>query len=82
MQVSIYLNEELVRKVDRLARREGRSRSKIIEALLEASLAKPGGGARLKALVGAWQDERTAKEIVAEIFRDRERNRRSERVAL
>lgn len=82
MQVSIYLREELIKKVDRLARREGRSRSKVIEALLVASLEKPGAGGRFKALVGVWQDERTAQEIVAEIYKDRERNRRSERAAL
>lgn len=82
MQVSIYLREELVKKVDRLARREGRSRSKVIEALLEASLEKPSAGSRFKALVGTWRDARTAQEIVADIYKDRECNRRSERVVL
>ncbi len=82
MQVSIYLNEELVKKVDRLAKREHRSRSKVIETLLESSIKKAGGGSRFEPLVGAWKDERSAKEIIEEIYKDRERNRRSERVAL
>jgi len=81
MQVSIYLNEELVKKVDQLAKREHRSRSKIIETLLQSSLKKTGGS-RFEPLVGVWKDERSAKEILEEIYKDRERNRRSERVAL
>lgn len=82
MQVSIYLNEELVKKVDQLAKREHRSRSKVIETLLESSITKAGGSSRFEPLVGAWKDERPAKEILEEIYKDRERNRRSERVAL
>lgn len=82
MQVSIYLTEGVVKKVDRLAKKERRSRSKVIEALLEVSLKKAGEGNRFESLVGAWKDDRSAKEIVEEIYRDRERNRRSERVAL
>jgi predicted transcriptional regulator len=82
MQVSIYLNEEVVKRVDRLAKKERRSRSKIIEALLEASLKKADEGSRFESLVGAWKDDRSAKEIIEEIYKDRERNRRSERVAL
>ena len=82
MQVSIYLNEDVVKKVDRLAKKERRSRSKVIEALLESSLKKAGVGSRFESLVGAWKDDRPAKEIIEEIYKDRERNRRSERVAL
>ena len=82
MQVSIYLTEGVVKKVDRLAKKERRSRSKVIEALLEVSLKKVGEGSRFESLVGAWKDDRAAREIVEEIDRDRERNRRSERVAL
>ena len=82
MQVSLYLNEALVKKVDALAKRERRSRSKVIEALLESALKKPGQGSRFEPLVGAWKDDRPAKEIIEEIYKDRERNRRSERVAL
>jgi mRNA-degrading endonuclease RelE of RelBE toxin-antitoxin system len=82
MQVSIYLDEEVVKKVDRLAKKERRSRSKVIEALLESSLRKIGAGSRFESLMGSWKDDRSAKEIIEEISKDRERNRRSERVAL
>lgn len=82
MQVSIYLREDLLRKIDRLAKRDRRSRSKIIEALIESSLEANPSPARFDALVGAWKDTRSAKEIIAEIYRDRRRNRRSNRVAL
>lgn len=82
MQVSIYLNEEVIKKVDKLAKKERRSRSKVIEALLEVSLRKAGQGSRFESLVGVWKDDRSAKEIIEEIYKDRERNRRSERVTL
>ena len=82
MQVSIYLNKEIIRKVDRLAKKERRSRSKVIEALLESSLQRAGESGRFESLVGAWKDDRSAKEICEEIYKDRGRNRRSERMAL
>ncbi|MBI5410749.1 MAG: ribbon-helix-helix protein, CopG family [Nitrospirae bacterium] len=83
MQVSIYLREELVRKVDSLAKRERRSRSKIIEALVNSSLKRRGSEeSRIASLVGAWKNDRTAKEIIEEIYKDRDRNRRSDRANL
>lgn len=82
MQISIYLKEDLVKKVNTLAKRENRSRSKVIEALLEFSLKGAGKGSRVASLLGAWKDSRSAKEIIDDIYKDRERNRRSERVAL
>jgi metal-responsive CopG/Arc/MetJ family transcriptional regulator len=81
MQVSIYLGEELVKRVDRLAKTERRSRSKIIETLLESSLKKNEGN-RLERLVGTWKDNRSAKEIIKDIYKDRARNRRSEHIGL
>ena len=82
MQVSIYLKEELVKRVDRIARKEHRSRSKIIEALVESSLTKARPANGLDSLVGAWEDDRSAAEIIREIYGDRQRNRRSERAGL
>jgi len=38
MQVSLYLNEALVKKVDELAKRDSRSRSKMVEILLNRAL--------------------------------------------
>lgn len=81
MQVSIYLSEDIIKKVDRLAKRERRSRSKIIESLLELSLESIGEESHLQSLAGAWKDNRTSREIISGIYKDRQRNRRSERVA-
>ncbi|HEY3132176.1 MAG TPA: ribbon-helix-helix protein, CopG family [Acidobacteriota bacterium] len=80
MQVSIYLNQKIVRKVDKIARSERRSRSKIIEHLLESSLQGVEAGGPMHALAGKWKDRRPAKQIIREIYQDRGRNRRSERM--
>lgn len=81
MQVSIYLTETIVKKIDRLAKRTGRSRSKVIERLLESSLqtSVPQQGG-LAALVGAWKDDRPAEDFIEEVYENRKRNRRSERL--
>jgi hypothetical protein len=78
VQLSVYLREDLVKEVDRLARRQRKSRSKVIEGLVEASLEKTGRG-RLLDLVGSWKDDRPAAEIIKEIYGHRRRNRRSDR---
>ena len=75
MQVSIYLREELVRKVDRLARKARRSRSKMVEALLESALGADGGTHWVDGLTGAWKDSRSTEQIIADIYRSR-RSRR------
>ena len=80
MQVSIYLTDKIVRKVDRVAKRTGRSRSRVIESLLESSLQIPSpqqGG--WSVLMGAWKDDRSAKDLIAEIYKSRKQNRRSNR---
>lgn len=82
MQVSIYLGEELVKKVDHLAKKERRSRSKVIETLLESSLKKNGEGNRFERLIGTWKDDRSAKEIIKDLYKGRARNRRSEHIGL
>jgi hypothetical protein len=81
MQISIYLGEELVKKVNHLAKKERRSQSKVIETLLESSLKKNGGN-RFERLVGTWKDNRSADEIIKEVYKDRARNRRSESIGL
>jgi predicted transcriptional regulator len=80
MQVSIYLKEEMLKKIDRLAKREHKSRSKIIEALVESSLKKSGDESRFESLIGSWKDDRSAQEIVKQVYKSRERNHRSERL--
>ena len=82
MQVSIYLKEGVLKKIDRLAKKERRSRSKIIEALVESSLKKSGDESLFESLIGSWKDDRSAQEIVKEVYKSRERNRRSERITL
>jgi predicted transcriptional regulator len=77
MQVSLYLSEELVKKLDRLARRERRSRSQVAESLLVSSIASTGGSGGLAELAGRWKDDRSAEEIVAQIYGDRRSKRRA-----
>lgn len=82
MQVSVYLSEKILKRLDALAQKQNRSRSKVIETLLDESLRKPPRNAGLDALAGAWKDRRSAQEIIEEIYRDRRRNRRSDKAAL
>lgn len=71
MQLSIYLEDGLIERVDRMARQKRVSRSRMISGLLEEAIR---GGAhgnrarRLLALAGSWKDKRTAAEIVREIY--------------
>ena len=76
MQVSLYLEEELLRKLDRLAKRERRSRSQVVKALLESSLGS-GRGRGLAELAGRWKDHRSAEEIVRRVPADRRSRRRA-----
>ncbi|HZS37251.1 MAG TPA: ribbon-helix-helix protein, CopG family [Polyangia bacterium] len=79
MQVSLYIDEKVLKKVDGVARSERRSRSAVIQSLLEASLfGEPLGGSAAD-LAGSWKDDRSAEEIIADVYRGRARNRRSER---
>ncbi len=70
----IYLNGRLVKKGDKLPKRERWSRSKLIKALIESFLEK-GKGQFIQAamLERLW-------EIIDEIYKDRRRNRRPERL--
>jgi hypothetical protein len=79
MQVSLYIDEKILKKVDGVARSERRSRSAVIQSLLEATLFGESVGGSLAELAGSWQDDRSAEEIIAEVTRNRARNRRSER---
>ena len=72
MQVSLYLRDEIIKKVDQLARKERRSRSKVVEELVEESLRKTHDTKGWEWMVGAWKDDRSAEEIVGEIYRDRD----------
>ncbi|OGH60496.1 MAG: hypothetical protein A3G34_16355 [Candidatus Lindowbacteria bacterium RIFCSPLOWO2_12_FULL_62_27] len=71
MQVSIYLDESLIRRVDRRARREKRSRSEVVSELLSEALRqgpRSDRAGRLKALAGSWMDERSPEEIVEDVY--------------
>jgi predicted transcriptional regulator len=71
------LSEELVKKLDRLAKRERRSRSQVAESLLGSSIASANDRGGLAELSGRWKDERSAEEIVAQIYGDRRSKRRA-----
>ncbi|TLY20678.1 MAG: ribbon-helix-helix protein, CopG family [Nitrospirae bacterium] len=75
MRVSINLTSKLVKTVDRLAKNKRKSRSKIIETLIESSLNTGSKDSRFETLVGAWKDDRSEKEIIEGIYQDRENNR-------
>ncbi len=78
MQVSLYLTDELLARLDELAGSTGRSRSATVQHLLERTLAS-GGDRDLLTLAGAWRDPRPAEQIIREVTEGRLYNRRSER---
>lgn len=83
MQVSVYLTGKIVKKIDRVAKRTGRSRSRVIESLLELSLQTSSSQqSGWSVLMEAWKDDRSAKDLIAEIYKSRKQNRRSDRSIL
>jgi mRNA-degrading endonuclease RelE of RelBE toxin-antitoxin system len=75
MRVSINLTSKLVKSVHRLAKNKRKSRSKIIKTLIESSLNRGSKDSRFETLVGAWKDDRPAKEIIEGIYKGRENDR-------
>lgn len=74
MQLSIYLDAGLIRRVDGMARQRRVSRSRMISGLIEDAIQNGGHGnraSRILALAGSWKDNRTADEIVREIYAKR-----------
>jgi predicted transcriptional regulator len=74
-QLAIYLDEKTARKLDAAARRSGMSRSAWVRRALEAQLA----GALPESffsVLGTWEDERTADEILGDIRSGREQDER------
>jgi predicted transcriptional regulator len=65
-QLAIYINDALARRLDRAAKKAGVSRSRLVARLLESHFAD-----RLPddffAVLGSWEDDRSADEIVADI---------------
>lgn len=65
-QIAIYLDKETEKKLDRLAKKEGKSRSSWVkEAILEkmqTSLPETWF-----ALWGSWEDNRSSEEILKDI---------------
>ena len=79
MQISVYLSEELIERVDELAERLDRSRSRTIAELLEIGLRQEErGGDGLARLAGKWKDDRPADAVVREVLEGREYNQGSE----
>jgi hypothetical protein len=78
MQVSLYLSDELIERLDELATRSGRSRSATVQSLLERTFSS-GGDRDLLTLAGTWHDPRPAEQIIREVSEGRSYNRRSDR---
>ena len=82
MQVSVYLSEDLIERIDELAGRLDRSRSRTIQELLEMGLRQQDRSPTdVTALAGRWKDDRPAEALVREVMESRAYNRRSERPA-
>ncbi len=79
MQVSLYLDDALIRRLDELAGRSRKSRSATVQQLLEGAL-DSGEEPGLLALAGAWKDIRPAEQIIQEATEGRRYNRRSEQL--
>ncbi len=78
MQVSLYLDEKVVKKIDERARKEQRSRSALIQSILEHAVFGGGEhGGSIADLAGSWQDARSAEEILDEVYQARGRSRRA-----
>lgn len=71
MQVSLYMDEELVAELDRIAASRGASRSRLVQELLREALSAGGQAARVAESGGTWEDSRSAREIVEEIYETR-----------
>jgi len=67
-QLSLYINDEISRRLDEVAAAEGISRSALARRALEKEL-----GARRRfpesffAVMGPWEDDRSANEILRDI---------------
>jgi plasmid stability protein len=81
MQVSLYLDDTLIRRLDVLAESTGKSRSATVQRLLEHALVSDDGP-ELLTLAGSWKDVRPAEQIIREVTEGRRYNRRVEPVDL
>lgn len=89
MQVSVYLEEKLLRRVDEIARREKRSRSQVIQLILENML-EPEKSVRPEApetskydrFFGCWEGRESAEELILQMRNSREKNTRFKKVSL
>jgi hypothetical protein len=71
-QVTIYLNSETERKMQKIIKKRGVSKSKWIASLIEEKTANTWPEP-VVALAGAWADMPTAKEIRKKLGRDASR---------
>ncbi len=89
MQVSVYLEEKLLRRVEEIARREKRSRSQVIQLILENTLAtglpnenKTAGTGKYDRFFGCWEGRETAEELILQMRESRANNVRLKKVKL
>jgi predicted transcriptional regulator len=69
MNVSIYFDDDLLKKLDHETKRQGASRSELVqkavhEYLSDRRRALPAG---FREVLGSWEDERRPQDILAEI---------------
>ncbi|MCI0442263.1 ribbon-helix-helix domain-containing protein [bacterium] len=76
MQITIYLSEDLIERVEDVAKKQDKSRSAVIQEILAEGLQKRSGGtpaSDLRSFFGSW--EMSAKEI-KEIRKNRAKDTR------
>ncbi|MBI2336794.1 MAG: CopG family transcriptional regulator [Deltaproteobacteria bacterium] len=65
-QIAIYLEDELQKKVDKLSKHEGKSRSAWVKEAIEQKMSA-GLPTSWFEIWGTWQDDRSPKKILQEI---------------
>ena len=57
MQVTIYLSDNMIRTIDRMAKSEGKSRSAVVQELLQSGMkGKQAVPTRTLSAFGAWKE--------------------------
>ncbi len=75
MQVSIYLNSDLLGKVAQRAKQAGQSRSQFIQSILKSVLFKRDKKTIFDKMCGTWSRE-TAEEMLKTIYENRQNSPR------
>lgn len=78
MNLTVYVPKELEDELQRRARQAGVTPSLFVQSVLRAALAeRPASfSPAFRALAGAWEDERSADEVIADIRANRTATKR------